>query len=69
MIFALGSRKDAEAVPIIAPRLDDVVLEMGAIHALARIGTPAARKALLAHRAKRKDSVGELIDGILKRGK
>jgi len=69
MIFALGLRKDAEAVPIIVAWLDDVALEMGAIHALARIGTPAARKALRAHRAKRKDSVGELIDGILKRGK
>ena len=68
MIFALGNRKDAEAVGLIARRLEDEALEIGAIHALGRIGTRAARKALQAHRAKRTGPVGELIDGILNRG-
>jgi hypothetical protein len=66
MIYACGAGADPEAVDVVAARLDDAALERAAIHALARIGTPAARTALVRHRRRADTETQRLIDDLLR---
>ncbi len=67
LVYACGVRSDPEAVDLIVRRLREPVCERAAIHALARIGTPRAREALLRHRAAPSADPGtpKLIDALL----
>jgi hypothetical protein len=66
MIYALGVSGDPEAVALIATRVTTPELERPSLHALARIGTEAARKELIRHRARVTGGTGELIDDLLR---
>jgi len=66
MIYALGVHADAEAVPVLAGRLDEAALERAGIHALARIGTPAARVALEKHAKSASAETQDLIASLIR---
>ncbi|MHC4941144.1 MAG: HEAT repeat domain-containing protein [Planctomycetota bacterium] len=65
MIFALGAQADPDAVGLLGKRLADPKLERTTIHALARIGTVAAREALAKHKVVASAPVAELIGTLL----
>jgi hypothetical protein len=66
MIYALGVHADAEAVRVLAARLKEPVFERAAVHALARVGTPAARKALESHARSASGEIADLIATLLR---
>jgi len=66
LLYACGVRADPEAVPAVAKRLTDPDLERAAVHALARIGTPDARKALERHRPRADAETQDLITTLLR---
>ncbi|MDH3591707.1 MAG: HEAT repeat domain-containing protein [Planctomycetota bacterium] len=66
MVYACGVKADPEAVPILVGRLREARLERPVLHALARIGTPAARVALTRHRRGAPAATVELIDTLLR---
>jgi HEAT repeat protein len=65
-IYALGAHADAEAIPLLTRRLSEPALERAAIHAIARVGTPAARAALEAHARRASAETQDLIANLLK---
>jgi HEAT repeat protein len=66
MIYACGVKADPEAVPLLARLLTKPELERTSLHALARIGTPAARTALERHAARADTATADLIQSLLK---
>jgi len=65
LVYACGVRSDPEAVELIVLRLREAACERAALHALARIGTPRARAALMRHRAGAGADSQKLIDALL----
>ena len=66
IVYACGVKGDPEAVPLLAARLPDPRLARTVLHALARIGTPAARERLESHRKRADASTRDLIDSLLR---
>ena len=66
MIYALGVHADPGAIDVLAARLMEPALERAAIHALARLGTPAARTALEAHSKTASSETQDLIASLIK---
>jgi len=66
LIYACGVKSDPDAVALLEKRLAEPALSRLATHALARIGTPSARKALERHRARVDEATAETIDAILR---
>ncbi|MHC5031574.1 MAG: HEAT repeat domain-containing protein [Planctomycetota bacterium] len=66
MIYACGVKADPEAVPLLARLLTNPELERACLHALARIGTPAARTALERHAGRADTATADLIQSLLK---
>jgi hypothetical protein len=66
MVYALGVHADPEAVDVLSGRLKDAALERAAIHALARVGTPAARAALEKHARGASAETQDLIAGLIR---
>lgn len=66
MVYALGVHADPDALGVVAARLKEPALERPAIHALARMGTPAARTALEAHARTASAETQDLIASLVK---
>ncbi|MHC4550374.1 MAG: HEAT repeat domain-containing protein [Planctomycetota bacterium] len=66
MIYACGVKGDVEAIPLLTQRLRDPALARTAVHALARIGGPAARTALEEHRRRADAATKDLIESLLR---
>jgi len=66
MIYACGMNQDAEAIPLLERRLGAPDLEVPALQALARIGTPAAESVLRSHRKQASAEIRRLIDDLLR---
>jgi len=66
MMYACGVKGDPDAVPVLAKRLADPVSQTVALTALARIGTEAARTALIKHRSRADEETQRLIDRLIR---
>ena len=66
MIYACGVKGDSDSVPLLAGLLLKPALERTCLHALARIGTPAARTALEQHAARADTATADLIASLLR---